>query len=56
MTFESREVDGNGPRKEFVTCPCCGQKLFSVTYLGSVAELVIKCRRCHRYIKVRLVP
>jgi hypothetical protein len=56
MTFESREVEGNGPEKSFAVCPVCGQKLFSVASLGGVTEIVAKCRRCRRFVKVRLVP
>lgn len=56
MTFESREVAGNGPEKNFVTCPFCEQKLLNVASLGGVTEVVVKCRRCHRFIKIRLNP
>ena len=56
MTLESREVNSNGSEKHFVTCPFCEQKLFNVSYLGGVTEVVVKCRRCHRFIKIRLVP
>ena len=56
MTSESREVTGNGTEKNFVTCPFCEQKLFNVVSLDGKAEVVVKCRRCHRFIKVRLAP
>ncbi len=56
MTIESREVAGNGPEKTFVECPFCGQKLLSVAFLGGVTEIVAKCRRCHRFIRIRLIP
>ena len=54
MAFESREAPGNGVEKDFVTCPLCGQKLFNVVSLAGTAEVIVKCRRCHRFIRIRL--
>ena len=56
MSFDSREVYGNGLTRNFVLCPLCGQKLFNVTSLVGGAEVVVKCRRCYRYIRVRMTP
>lgn len=56
MAFESEEVGGNGTEKNFVLCPFCGQKMLSVAYLVGKVEFVVKCRRCHKYIKIRLSP
>lgn len=56
MAFESREASGNGVEKNFVTCPFCEQKLFNVVSLTGPAEVIVKCRRCHRFIRIRLSP
>lgn len=56
MTFESMEVSGNGPKKDFVECPFCGQRLLNVASLQGEAEVVVKCRRCRRFVRIRLVP
>ena len=56
MVFESKEVSGNGPQKSFCECPYCEQKLLNVTLLEGVAEVVVKCRRCHRFVKIRMIP
>jgi len=56
MTFESKEVAGNGPEKNFAECPCCGQKLLSVALLEGEAKIVVKCRRCHKFIQIQMAP
>ena len=56
MTVESKEVNGNGPEKNFVECPLCGQKLLSVVNLTGEAKLVVKCRRCRHFVSIRLAP
>lgn len=56
MTIETDEVNGNGREKNLIECPHCGQKLFSVSFLDGVAEVVVKCRRCHKFIRVKMVP
>lgn len=56
MQFDSREVSGNGPEKNFVECPVCEQKLLSVSLLKGMAEVIVKCRRCHSFIKIRMIP
>ncbi len=54
MSFDSGEVNGNGPAKNFVLCPFCGQKLLNVASLRGEAEVIVKCRRCSRFIRVRM--
>ncbi len=56
MKFETVEVTGNGREKTFVECPSCGQKLLSVASLEGETKVVVKCRRCHRFIEVKLIP
>ncbi len=56
MSFDSGEVGGNGPIKNFAICPFCGQKLLNVASLRGEAEVVVKCRRCYRFIRVRMTP
>ena len=56
MTVESKEVSGNGPEKNFVECPFCEQKLLNVASLEGETEVVVKCRRCHRFVRIRLAP
>ena len=56
MQIESKEVTGNGREKTFAECPECGQKLFNVVTLEGVAEVVVKCRRCHKFVRVRMIP
>ena len=38
-----------------VNCPCCGQKLTDVTYINGVAVLRTKCRRCRKFIVVKIM-
>ncbi len=56
MSFDLREIEENGRIKNFILCPFCGQKMFNVVSLGGETEVVIKCRRCHRFIRVRMTP
>lgn len=56
MTIVSKEVSGNGTEKNFVECPFCGQKLLNVQSLSGTTNVVVKCRRCRKFIKVRMIP
>ena len=56
MQFESKETVGNGPEKNFVECPYCEQKLLNVVSLEGLTVVTVKCRRCHKFIRVRMEP
>ena len=56
MTFESVVIASNGREKNFVNCPNCEQKLLNVASLKGETEVVVKCRRCHNFVKIRLIP
>lgn len=40
------------PRKE-IRCPICGALFFEVT-TDSVATIIIKCRKCHKFVKIEV--
>lgn len=56
ISFDLREAEENGRTRNFVLCPFCGQKMFNVVSLGGETEVIVKCRRCRRYIRVRMAP
>lgn len=56
MQLESKEVTGNGREKAFAECPSCGQKLLNVVSSEGATEVIVKCRRCHHFVLVRVKP
>lgn len=56
MKAETEETTGNEGKDNFIECPYCGQKMLNVLFLGGETEIVVKCRRCRRFIKVLLIP
>jgi len=47
------KVDTNGGQPvKLIECPKCGQKLMDIRFLGGMAVVRIKCRRCKNFITV----
>lgn len=57
MQIESsidRNQTDNGDRRSMAICPACGQKLFEVESIFYKGVFRLKCRRCKRYIRVKV--
>lgn len=50
MNVETIKVENNGSVKKSVRCPECGSLLLTIKYERGGAGLVVKCRKCHKYI------
>lgn len=47
------KVDTNGGQPvKLIECPKCGQKLMDIRFVGGMAVVRIKCRRCKNFITV----
>lgn len=51
--IDSNQTD-NGRRQSMALCPACGQKLFEVESIFHRGIFRLKCRRCKRYIRVKV--